>query len=313
MEKVLFDSKFSSSAARSRTKPQSSASDSGSISNRWREVSERTPKEKVNEKSTPETSEGKDTKKKKIGKSKQPLSAYNNSIESLEDEVRSSPFDLIGQREEMSDASDKMISFISIEDSELEEGVASIFSTDQKKKIEVIDLHQNNGGKHDTSLISATMAEAAAIAGAQPTGDGSIGAMMSDSAVQQMEELMNKLASEISIAKAGGKTDTTIEIKSTPLFKGAKVTITEFDSAKNEFNIKFENLSTKAHEIVSMQANRESLKSALEQRGYNVHIITANTEIEGTEETFKGHQDRGGSDKHDEQQQREQQRDQNDR
>jgi len=306
MEKVYLDNKFSSTAASSRTRPRSSGSDAATVSSRWKEASERKPNDKTDKNQRKETSlgsiEDKNIKKNKSGKIKQPTSAMAKVSDPLDDEPTSSPFDLLSQLEGKGEGSDQMISVISIEDPDLDDKFANVFSMNKKKTIEVIDLHQGKPNRIDTSVLAASLTEASEMTGIQSTGDDAIGAMISDSAIEQMEELMNKLADEISVLTVSGKTETTIELKNTPLFNGAKVTLTEFDSAKKEFNIKFENLSTRAHEIISMQSNRETLKSALEQRGYNVHIITANTEIEQAEEIFKGHQDRSGSDKHDEQQ-----------
>lgn len=118
-----------------------------------------------------------------------------------------------------------------------------------------------------------------------------------------MEELASRIVDEINIVKLDGRTDTTIQLKNVGIFTDAQVTITEFDTAKKEFNIRFENLTQQAHEILSMNVNRESLRSALEQKGYNVHIITANTQIEQAEQVYKGHQDRSGSDKQSDHQQ----------
>ena len=50
-----------------------------------------------------------------------------------------------------------------------------------------------------------------------------------------------------------------------------------FDSAKGEFNISFENLTQAAQNLINLQANRDSLLHALEQKGYNVHILVATT------------------------------------
>lgn len=126
--------------------------------------------------------------------------------------------------------------------------------------------------------------------------------------IPDVEELVNKIVKEVSLMTTDGRTETTIQIKNSSLFSGAQVTITEFDSAKKQYNIKFENLTQRAHEIVSMQQNREALKSALEQKGYNIHIITATTEIEKVEPSFKSDQERNGNDKREQQPQQDQQK-----
>lgn len=112
-----------------------------------------------------------------------------------------------------------------------------------------------------------------------------------------MDELAVKLIDEITLTKVDGYTDTTITLKEAGVFSGAQVTLTEYDTTRREFNIRFENLNNQAHEILSMRMNQESLKFALEQKGYNVHVITVTTEINPAQQTYQGSQDRSGSGK----------------
>jgi hypothetical protein len=74
-----------------------------------------------------------------------------------------------------------------------------------------------------------------------------------------------------------GQTDTVITLKYPPLFQDAKIIVTSFDSAKGEFNISFENLTQAAQLLLDKEENRQSLLSALEKRGYNVHILSTTT------------------------------------
>lgn len=93
----------------------------------------------------------------------------------------------------------------------------------------------------------------------------------------ELQLLIDKLATEMTVVQQGGQTETTVELKHPPLFDGARVTLTSFETAKNEFNIRFENLTQAAQHVLGQQVYRQELLSNLEQKGYNVHIFTATT------------------------------------
>ena len=95
--------------------------------------------------------------------------------------------------------------------------------------------------------------------------------------VKSMQELINLMVKEAQSMEAEGKTDTTVTLKYPPIFEGAQLIVTSFDSARGEFNISFENLTAAAQQLISMRENKESLLHALEQKGYHVHIVTAST------------------------------------
>lgn len=92
-----------------------------------------------------------------------------------------------------------------------------------------------------------------------------------------LQLLIDKLATEMSVVQQSGQTETTVELKHPPLFEGARITLTTFETAKNEFNIRFENLTQAAQTVLGQQVYRQELLSNLEQKGYNVHIFTATT------------------------------------
>lgn len=96
--------------------------------------------------------------------------------------------------------------------------------------------------------------------------------------VQELQKIVDQIVNKISMVASSGKTDTLITLQHPPLFAGSNVVISSFDSAKGEFNISFENLTQAAQKIIVMQENQNALKSALEQKGYMVHIITATTQ-----------------------------------
>jgi len=92
-----------------------------------------------------------------------------------------------------------------------------------------------------------------------------------------LQALVDQLAKELSVMKTDGKTETTIELKNPPILDGARIVVTSFDSAKGDLNIKFENLTQAAQQILDQQQNRADLLSNLERKGYNVHILTTTT------------------------------------
>lgn len=95
-----------------------------------------------------------------------------------------------------------------------------------------------------------------------------------------IQEIINQMVDAVQEMKSKGQSDTIITLKQPPLFAGTTLVVTSFDSAKGEFNISFQGLSQTAKNLLDMGANQTSLKLALEERGYAVHIITTTTEIE---------------------------------
>lgn len=100
---------------------------------------------------------------------------------------------------------------------------------------------------------------------------------------QELQEVVDQIVSKLYTLSSEGKTDTLIQLKHPPLFEGSSVVIRSFDSAKGEFNITFENLTQAAKQMLDMQENQNSLRLALEQKGYTVHILTATTLSETTQ------------------------------
>lgn len=93
----------------------------------------------------------------------------------------------------------------------------------------------------------------------------------------QMKELIDQIVKEMYVVKTGDTTDTVMTIRHPPMFEGAQVKITSFESARGEFNIAFENLSQQAKDLLDSRLNRDSLLLALNKEGYNVHIMTTST------------------------------------
>lgn len=103
------------------------------------------------------------------------------------------------------------------------------------------------------------------------------------SSAAQMQEIVDQIIQKLYTVSTYGRTDTLVTLRHPPLFAGASVILTSFDTAKGEFNITFENLTQAAKQVLDMRSNQDSLKLALEQKGYIVHIITATTLSETTD------------------------------
>ena len=89
--------------------------------------------------------------------------------------------------------------------------------------------------------------------------------------------LIEQIVKQMYTVQKEGQTDTVMTLQYPPIFKDAKLTLSAFDTAKGQFNITFENLTQQAQKILENQTNKQSLFTALEQKGYNVHIYIATT------------------------------------
>jgi hypothetical protein len=92
----------------------------------------------------------------------------------------------------------------------------------------------------------------------------------------QLQELLEKMIDSIMTVETEGRTDTTILLDGPGEFKGVQLTISEFDTAKGQLNIKFENLSPVTKEIIDN--NKSTLVEKLSEKGYNVQQFIATTQ-----------------------------------
>lgn len=92
---------------------------------------------------------------------------------------------------------------------------------------------------------------------------------------KDLQLLIDQLLKQMTVVTTGDKTETTVIIRQPPIFDGAQVVITSFGSAKGELNLTFGNLRPDAQVVIQQQ--QHTLLSALEQKGYYVHIFTATT------------------------------------
>lgn len=124
-----------------------------------------------------------------------------------------------------------------------------------------------------------------------------------------LKEIIDRITDGIQTITHNGSTETVVKLKYPPILDGSQINLTSFDSAKGEFNIAFTNLTGPAKEFLDRQLAGQALTTALERKGFVVHMVTTSTlqdipliQVEG--EQLAG-QDRRGQQ---EQQQRHQQR-----
>lgn len=96
----------------------------------------------------------------------------------------------------------------------------------------------------------------------------------------QVQELIDVMVENIEIMTSEGKVDTTITLQHPPLFNGSTVTISSQPSAPGNFQVSFHNLDPAAKTLLDMQSSQDSLRLALEQKGYSMQITTISTEPE---------------------------------
>ena len=89
-----------------------------------------------------------------------------------------------------------------------------------------------------------------------------------------LNEIVSQVVDQIKILdNQSGQTDISIKLKYPPIFEGATVTISQFESAHGEYNITFSDLSNTAKNILDLRQNQLALKSNLEEKGFAVHIV----------------------------------------
>ena len=111
-----------------------------------------------------------------------------------------------------------------------------------------------------------------------------------------MQELINQMVEKAQEMTVGGKTETTVTLNDKAgVFSGTNIVLTSYETAKNEFNVSFENLKNEAKALLDMRINQDSLKQTMLDKGFTVHIITTTTQIEKpiiTAQTSQGQADR---------------------
>lgn len=94
----------------------------------------------------------------------------------------------------------------------------------------------------------------------------------------QAQEVIEQIAKEMALIQRSDRSETSLTLKFPPVFAGAQVNITEFKSARGEFNITFSNLTQEAKALIDNQANLNALRQGLEHKGFALHIVNSTTE-----------------------------------
>ncbi len=94
---------------------------------------------------------------------------------------------------------------------------------------------------------------------------------------ESIQAIAQKMIDRVYLIKKEGQTDTIIMLNNVRGFEGSSIVISAFDSAKGEFNIAFYNLTQSAKEILDSKIHKQSLLTALQDKGYTVQIFTATT------------------------------------
>jgi hypothetical protein len=96
-------------------------------------------------------------------------------------------------------------------------------------------------------------------------------------AIQLAEQMLESLQE---ITKSD-RTEIEMTLRYPPLFEGVTIQITEFNTAKKQFNLTFFNLTNPdARRLVEMQANQAALRNALIERGYTLQLVTIEPKAE---------------------------------
>jgi len=103
----------------------------------------------------------------------------------------------------------------------------------------------------------------------------------------QMVALIASVTSLMTQMTTNGQTTTTMTLNSPsiPLFNGVTVTLTQFATAPNQYNVTFSNLdmvSPDARALLELPANQDALRTALIARGYTLQMITLEPKLEPT-------------------------------
>lgn len=97
-----------------------------------------------------------------------------------------------------------------------------------------------------------------------------------------IHDIVAELIDKLTIIKTQGQTDTSVTLNMPGMFKGTIIVISQFESAPNQLNLAFENLTQQAKLVLDSLANRETLITSLSKEGYTIQAMTTTTIIEHT-------------------------------
>lgn len=160
---------------------------------------------------------------------------------------------------------------------------------EKDKKLAIKEVRQRSSSESDQSNLSyMPNAQQTTTASAQLNLNAE---QARPSLSPAIKELIDQMIDKVYTLQTTGQTDTTVVLKHPPIFSGANLILTSFDSAKGEFNIRFENLSQAAQQLITAQ--QSSLVDAMKDKGFVVHMVTATTQIESPIVMQESQPDRG--------------------
>lgn len=91
---------------------------------------------------------------------------------------------------------------------------------------------------------------------------------------ESLIELFKQAVDALTTMVSKTQTNTVVTIKHPPIFDGASLVVTEFSSAKKEYNITFGNLSPEARRLLETMGSEQQLRQTLIDKGYTLHMMT---------------------------------------
>lgn len=90
-------------------------------------------------------------------------------------------------------------------------------------------------------------------------------------------ELFKQAVDALTTMISKNQTNTVVTIRHPPIFDGASLVLTEYSSARKEYNITFGNLSPDARRLLETMGSEQQLRQALIDKGYTLHMMTIET------------------------------------
>lgn len=212
-----------------------------------------------------------------------------------------------------------------VENIDEEEGSESIFSISNKlarakkpiksgddSSADLSSFEEQESDKIKAKKVDLSQETRADLAQVNPLGTASAGPVEAVDEAKAIPKtdiaaLVRQMVDKLNTMTTKSETVTTLTLRFPPLFDGAVLKISEFSSAKGEFNISFEGLNPMAKRLTDLEASQVALRQSLEERGFVLHIIRTNTEIEPPTEAqsspFAQQERQGGSQQQDDQDQ----------
>ena len=128
-------------------------------------------------------------------------------------------------------------------------------------------------GRREAVAAAASQVGAQAKPEATPTVQTEAPVETPQSRQAAMVQLITQAAEAIATFVSKDVTSTVVTIRQPPIFEGATLTVTEYSTAPQQFNITFGNLSPEARRMIESVANQQQLKQALIDRGYTIQNI----------------------------------------